>query len=399
MRICYVQPYCPPNADLAPADYLDRFPLLRHLPRQVARLGHHVDVVVQHPHATHYREHGVRYHLVSEGHVAATLGRGLARLSPIAAAHLIPARSTVARVVDLKPDLVHVHGLVPHINLALVDRALRRCGTPWVAQHHGGEPARSWLVRRLQRRWLTGPATLLFTAPEHAQPYVDAGLLEDGYERVAQVVETSSALNPQDREAARQRTGFDGAPVLLSVARLHPVKDPLTMLRGVEAIVDALPTARLHCVYQSADLLDEVSDFLRSRPRLACRTTLHGEAPAAEMEAIYSSADFLLQASLREHSGCAVLEAMSCGVVPVVTDIPAFREMLGAELGGLLFPVGDAAALARRVQSIWAERPAEVAQCVVDRFDRRLSFAAMAERLAALYERVVQRREAGDNVA
>lgn len=394
MRICYVQPYCPPSVDLAPSDYLDRYPLLRHLPLEVSRLGHDVDVVVQHPHTVRYREHDVRYYMVSEQHAAVRVGRFVARLSRLPAAHLSPACSTIAHALALEPDLVHVHGLVPHVDLILADRAFRRSGTPWVAQHHGGEPARSRFVRRLQRHWLAGPAALLFTAPEHAQPYVEAGLLADGQQRVAQVVETSSALQPEDRRTARRRTGFDGAPMLLSVARLHPLKDPLTMLRGVEMIVEALPSAHLHCVYQSADLLEEVRRFLRTRPRLASRVTLHGEAPAAQMAAIYSSADFLLQASLREFSGYAVLEAMSCGVIPVVTDIPAFRQMLGEEFGGLLFPVGDAAALAQRVQSVWADGPADLARRVGESFDRRLSFVAMAQRLAVLYEGVVQGREA-----
>ena len=398
MKICYVQPYCPPNADLAPPDYLDRYPLLRHLPQQVSLLGHDVDVVVQHPHAALYREHGVRYHMVSEGHAAAALGRGAARLTGLNPAHLVAASSTIARVLQLDPDLVHVHGLVPHLNLTLVHRALGRRGTPWVAQHHGGYPARSRLARWLQRRWLSGPAALLFTAPEHAQPYVDAGLLADRHQRVEQVVETSSALLPEARRVAAERTGFDGAPMLLSVARLHPLKDPLTVLRGVEMIVEALPGARLHCVYQSIDMLDQVGEFLRTRPHLASRVTLHGEAPMSEMAAIYSSADFLLQASRREFSGCAVLEAMSCGVIPVVTDIPSFRKILGNDLGGLLFPLGDPVTLAQRVQNVWANQPVEMARRVRERFDRRLSFAAMAQRLAVVYERVAQRRGAGIGV-
>ncbi len=397
MRICTVQPYCPPDADPAPSDYLARYPLLRYLPRELVGLGHHVDVVVEHMRDARHDEHSVSYHMVAERHAAAMVGSALARMAGMPSAHWVPARSTIARVVQLRPDVVHVHGMVPHVNLVLLERTLRRHGIPWVAQHHGGQPARRWWARRLQKRWMGAPSALVFTSREHARPYVDADLLPDGLGRVVEVVETSSALRRQDPQSARQRTGFDGEPVLLSVARLHPVKDPLTMLRGVEVILDALPSAQLHCVYRSAELLQEVADFLQARPRMAARTTLHGEAATAQMEAIYSSADFLVQASQREFSGCAVLEAMSCSVIPVISDIPASRAILGDDLDRLLFEVGDSVALARQLLAVWAEGAVEVARRVTERFDDHLSFAAMAKRLAALYACILSQRRSSSS--
>src|SRR5450759_4344953 len=92
--------------------------------------------------------------------------------------------------------------------------------------------------------------------------------------------------------------------------------------------------------------------FVEQRPSRAPHVHFQGRAPFERMEAIYNSADFLLQASRREFSGCAVLEAMACGVIPVVTDIPSFRVMTEGGRHGILFPLGDDRALAGGVLAI-----------------------------------------------
>jgi glycosyltransferase involved in cell wall biosynthesis len=109
------------------------------------------------------------------------------------------------------------------------------------------------------------------------------------------------------------------------------------------------------------------------------------------MQAIYSSADFLLQASHREFSGCAVLDAMACGVIPVVTDIPSFRVMTGDGRVGVLFAAGDAESLARQVLAITPDAMAAQSAAVRARFDEHFSFPALAERLEREYQAVIER--------
>ena len=59
------------------------------------------------------------------------------------------------------------------------------------------------------------------------------------------------------------------------------------------------------------------------------------------MQLWYNSADFIISGSHYEGSGVAVTEAMSCGCIPVVTDIPSFRSMTGQGKCGLLFKPGN----------------------------------------------------------
>ena len=113
------------------------------------------------------------------------------------------------------------------------------------------------------------------------------------------------------------------------------------------------------------------------------------------MEAVFNSADFLLQASRREYSGYAVLEAMACGVIPVVTDIPSFRRMTDDGRYGILFPPGDADALARQVLAFDPAAIPPFSAAVQHHFEQSFSYEALAARLSAIYRQVLSEREKG----
>jgi len=139
--------------------------------------------------------------------------------------------------------------------------------------------------------------------------------------------------------------------------------------------------------------LPALEGYLAARSTLREHVHLRGRARFEQMEAIYNSADFLLQASRREFSGCAVLEAMACGVIPIVTDIPSFRMMTECGRFGALFPVGDANAMAQRI----LERPLgtieERSTTIRAHFERALSFDAMARQLLPVYREMLSERE------
>ncbi len=387
MKLCFALLYYDPRrAGDEPSRYLDAVPLLRHLPQALAARGHEVEAVAQFSRDAELEAGGVRYQLVAPGAAAHAASR-LARLARQPGALWLPAWRALRHLRSAEAELWHVHGTMLHLNLGLVLAARLGGLPPFVLHHHGGEPSRSRPGRRWQRFVFGRASRLLFTFAEQAEPYVRAGVVASGGGQVAQLVETSSALEAGDRAEARRRTGIEGDPVFLSAGRLHPIKDPLTVLRGFEGILANRPDARLYCCYRTAELLGELEAYLSGRPGLASRVHFLGRLEYAAMEPVFNSADFLLQASRREHSGVAVLDAMACGVIPVVTDIPSFRAMTGRH--GLLFPPGDPEALARAVLAVPRPEIASRSAAVRAYFERHLSFEAMAEKLEAIYRQVL----------
>ena len=387
MKIGYVLPYYDP-ACTDPERFFERARLMRYLPQAVADLGHKVDVVIAFPTNHAVAEHGVRYHFVRSGVLLHALSRHVGHRTDRGPATLEPALRALQTIRALQPDLIHFHGTNLYLNHFLLLATLGRKRPPIVVHYHGGFPSPNRLVRRVQRFNLRRAARFLFTTKAHAQPFIDAGLI-DQPQRVVAFMETSSAFRMHTRAAARRHTGMTGDPVCLWAGRLDPLKDPMTALRGFEQICAARPQAHLYLYYLTDALLPDLQRYVATRPRLQQQVHFRGRAPFEQMERIYNSADFLLQASHREFSGCAVLEAMACGVIPAVTDIPSFRAMTDAGRHGILFPPGDAEALARGVLAVPSEEIAAQSRQVRAWFEHAFSFPALARQLDTLYGEVL----------
>ncbi|MFL5540973.1 MAG: glycosyltransferase family 4 protein [Longimicrobiaceae bacterium] len=314
---------------------------------------------------------GIRYRFVREPEGRA--GRVMRRLRP----RLADA------VRELRPAVVHLQGLgFPHA------RRLCGLGAAVLAQDHLDRVPAGW--RRLERRRaLARIGGVMFTAEGMARPFFEAGVLRPGLP-VHEVMEATSAFTPGGVEEARRRTGIGGDPCVLWLGHLDANKDPLTILDAVSIALRTLPGLRLWMCFSTAPLEREVRARLAAEPELAARVTLRGRVPHAEVEHLCRAADFLVQGSAREGTSYAVLEALACGATPLVTDIPALRRMAGG--AGGLFRRGDAAGLARLLESFAARPRAELRRAARAHFERHLSPAALSRELGAAYQAAARRR-------
>jgi len=390
MKLCYALLYYDPHlVDPDPRVYLAGIRTAHDFPQALAARGHEVDVVHLYPFDADVHKDRVHHHFVAPGPLARWQGRALARRRRLDRSTVTPAWRAIRRVRRLQPDLVHFFGTSLHLNLALLFLRQRPTAPPVVVHYHGGRPAQTALGRRLQRFGFARVARFFFTTAEQAETYVQAGIIDDGTRRVVELMETSSRFVPMPRAAARRQTGMVGDPIFLWTARLDPLKDPLTVLRGFARIAEVRRGAQLYFHYLADDLLPELRSWVEGHSDVSGRVHFRGRVPYERMETIYNSADFLLQGSRREHSGCAVLDAMACGVIPVVTEIPSFRAMTGNGAVGVLFAPGDDEALARQVLDIPSDQIDARAAAVRSRFTDHMSFPALARRLEREYEGLV----------
>lgn len=297
--------------------------------------------------------------------------------------HRFTARVSEALAAE-RPDLVHVHGL--HFGYQL----LQLPKLPLLLQDHANTPPRRPLHWLHTRRAFARSRGLLFCATEQALPFMRHGLIARGT-KVHEVAEASSHFAPMDTARARQLSGIDGDPALLWVAHLDANKDPMTLLDGVSLAAEKLPGLKLWCCFGKAPLMPQVQQRIANDARLSGRVHLLGAQPHARIELLMNAADFLVQASHREGSGYALIEALACGLPPVVTDIPSFRALTGRGAVGWLWPCGDGEALANAIVEAAAQAREAMRRKVRAHFESCLSPDALGRRLRTVYEEALHR--------
>jgi glycosyltransferase involved in cell wall biosynthesis len=234
-------------------------------------------------------------------------------------------------------------------------------------------------------------AGIAFCSSDQARPFTKAGLISAATQ-VYEIPESTSRFAPGDRDEARRLTGLEGDPAVLWVGHLDANKDPLTILEGISAAARELPGLQLYCCFGNAPLLRAVQDRIATDGDLRDRVHLLGRLPHERIELLMRAADLFVLGSHREGSGYSLIEALACGLPPVVTDIPSFRSLTGGGAVGALWPCNDSRALCQALQGIARRAGSEMRAAVRAHFEHELSFDALGLKLMAMYEDVLARK-------
>lgn len=362
--------FLPAPAACTATGVLAQWPSLVDIAEAAGRSGVRVSVIQAATYTERLTRNGIDYHFVDVDAAGAdgVTGRG---------------RRFASVLQRCGADLLHVHGLGFAEDAFAVSQCLPRL--PVLFQDHAGQAPR-WWRRSPWRRWWASAAGFAFTAAEQARPFV-ASRLFGPQARVFAIPESSSRFHPGHRARARALTGLHGDPCVLWVGHLSPNKDPLTVLDGVARAMPRLGGLHLWCAFGRAPLLDVVRRRIARDARLGGRVHLLGPVTHARIEALLQAADLFVSGSHAEGSGYALLEALACGVPPIVTDIPPFRALAGDV--GLRWPCGDAARLADALADPAARTPPAQVRA---HFDAHLSLAALGRQWAAAYAQVLDDR-------
>jgi glycosyltransferase involved in cell wall biosynthesis len=334
-----------------------------------------VSIIQASEHSRRIDRNGVSYHFVPFGGPSSPLR---------------PESACGKLIRELAPDAFHVHGLgFPGHVLALAALAP---GVPILLQDHANRLPRLWR-RAALRRCAPIVAGVAFCSRDQARPFLSAGLL-GSQTPVYEIPESTSRFTPGSQEAARQALRVSGNPLLLWVGHLNENKDPLTVLDGVSEAARELPDLQLWCCFGTAPLLRRVQRRVQSDPSLRGRVHLLGRVPHERVEQLMRAADVFVLGSHREGSGYSLIEALACGLPPVVTNIPSFRALTGAGAVGALWEPGNARSLCAALLALRARADAGLRMGVRAHFDRELSFGALGRRLGAAYGGLMERNVA-----
>lgn len=308
-----------------------------------------------------------------------------------------------AAIPQHRPDLLHVESAYPHGALA----ALAAPRTPLALTLQGADVmaesdydygyGRFGIVRRMLR-WAFGRARLVRGDSEQIRDLsIRLGCPPAKAVAVPYNITWSSFPPPGSdlatfRAACRSevaaRHGIDpGAPLILSLGRLHPFKGVEYLVRAMPAIGAVHPGARLLIVGPSR-VTPRFGDYGEHLRRLAGELgvahAVHfaGPAPHEQTQRYFAAADLLVIPSVVEAFNRVLVEAAAVGTPAVVTATTGVADYAGrAECalvvaprsadeiaGGVARVLGDAALRAR----MGAQAGAFAREFSPDRIARRL---------------------------
>ena len=287
-------------------------------------------------------------------------------------------------VRNLNPDVIILQGLIfPWQILLLIIQLKGKIKI--IVQHRAEKPFRDFrkYLQQLADRYISA---YLFSASELGMLWVKQKQIKDE-SKIKIVMGVSSPFFPLDRQEARKQTPITGTLNYLWVGNLTENKDPICAARAFGEFLKQSREAHLWFIYQGNQLEAQVKRWIEVN-NLSSSIHLIGRVNHSELQYWYNSVDFIVSCSHNEASGIAVCEAMSCGCIPIVSDIPSFMMMTDNGRMGLLFKTKSHHQLLDCLKKSISMNIEVEKQKALLHFKRELSFEANAAKIMEVINQI-----------
>lgn len=246
----------------------------------------------------------------------------------------------------IKPDLVHIHAQHYYSPAATI------CNIPYILTSWGTEvltlPIENTLIRISSRN----------AAMRASRVTVDANLLKTMWRQIGipdnkiEVIPFGVDLkifNPEvDGAKIRKKHGIEKSDIVLISTR------PLYNHHyNIESLIHAIPLIMKSCEHVKFIIKGEgpLKGHLQNLAnKLGISEHIHfvGLVPHDQMANYLKAADIYVSTCYVDTTSVSLLEAMACGLAPIVTDILGNREWITDGVNGFLFPPKNPQALAEK---------------------------------------------------
>lgn len=201
---------------------------------------------------------------------------------------------------------------------------------------------------------------------------------------------------PPIEQAMREDRLRRNAPVIVSVGRLVELKGHNQLIEAAAGLLRDCPDAQF-CLVGDGPLRESLR---RQAESLGVAGRVQFAGSVSDVPERLRAADVYVSTSHYEGMPMATLEAMAWGVPVIASDVPGNRAVVRHAQTGLLYPPGDAAALADRLREILHDPDAAAQRALRARrlVERDYSAAVAARRYGELYRAALQRQGRGARV-
>jgi glycosyltransferase involved in cell wall biosynthesis len=290
-------------------------------------------------------------------------------------------------------DLVHAHWELPSGIFGMILSKWQR--KPFVLTSHGAFTdsfeVRPWIVRWLVRVILRN-ADAVITVGQYQKRKVET-IANLAGERVHWIdMGVWLAQSPPRSSRARQLLSLpQDEKIIIFIGNLIQRKGADVLVKAAATLLQEGQRFRLIIGGQG----EEKQNIVKAIDELKLQdvASVIGTVPPEDVFTWFSAADVCVVPSRTEPFGLVAIEAMSCGTAVIASDVGGLSETIRHGENGLLFPVGEHVALAKRLQKVLTNddlraRVVEQGRQTAASHDMRLQ----ADKVKAIYEELLSHR-------
>ena len=290
----------------------------------------------------------------------------------------------------IRPDVLHIHWA--HF-ATLVSRVWRG---PLIVTAWGSDIYRRGLesprVQGALKEALRSAHVVTCDSADLAREIVDLADVEPARVEVVQWGIDTDSFRRQEAPAFARELGMEGRPVVFSARNFLPLYNQETVVEAFAQVRAEFPEAMLLMKDYNGDVeykrrvMDRVAAL-----QLAGAVRVVKTVPHERMAELYSMANVTVSVPSSDATPMALFEAMACGSVPVVSDLPSLREWVVDGENGYLVPVRDAARLAERIRYLLRDSQSAAAIATRNRqfVEMKASQAVNMHRMERICRRVI----------
>jgi alpha-1,3-mannosyltransferase len=143
-----------------------------------------------------------------------------------------------------------------------------------------------------------------------------------------------------DRFYSQPQTNNRDPNLMISVGRLSTNKRYDVLIKFFAEIIKDAPEMTLYIIGKDFGELSNI-EALIYKLKIQSNIRIMGEISDVELKNCLKKAKFWISTSEYESFGVALLEAMASGCIPIISDIPAYNELVEDKINGFILNFND----------------------------------------------------------